>query len=151
MEFLEKNLHKSHEVFEFGCGTSTLFFAKRTKKVVGVETNVGWYESLITRGYSNIEIALMEDGLTNDAYENSAKNSGQKFDFILIDSLKRFACARNSLAALKPAGAIILDDSQRENYKKIFDFFAEAGFTKQDFWGEEISTSRIKNTTIFFA
>jgi hypothetical protein len=92
----------------------------------------------------------MPDGLTNISYENFPKNSGKKFDFIIIDSLKRFECAKNAIDALKPDGRIILDDSERKNYKKIFDFFAEKNFTKQDFFGIAPGQIRIKNTTIFY-
>src|SRR3989338_2600301 len=44
IEFLQKNLTKNHEVFEFGCGASTLFFAKRVKKIVSFETEKRWFE-----------------------------------------------------------------------------------------------------------
>ena len=91
----------------------------------------------------------MKDGLTNPLYENFAKNSGQKFDFIIIDSLKRFECAKNSLDALKPGGSIILDDSERDNYKKIFQFFAEKNFTQIDFPGVACGQMKEKNTTVF--
>ncbi len=152
IEFLQKYLNKNHEIFEFGCGASTLFFSTRVKKVVGLETSKKWLD-IIKNEFSsqnqNVEINLMSDGLTNPAYENFAKNSGQKFDLIIIDSLKRFECAKNSIDALKPDGAIILDDSERKNYKKIFDFFAEHNFKKQDFFGIAPGQLRIKNTTIF--
>jgi predicted O-methyltransferase YrrM len=92
----------------------------------------------------------MEDGLENDNYQNFAKNCGQKFDFIIIDSLKRFECAKNVIDALKPCGTVILDDSERKNYKKIFEFFAEKNFQKQDFFGIAPGQLRIKNTTFFF-
>jgi len=173
IEFLTKNLTKNHEVFEFGCGASTLFFAKIVKKVTGLETNKKWLGILdvilseakdLKKQVSNspheilrfsqddnikIEINLMEDGLTNNSYENFAKNCGQKFDLIIIDSLKRFDCAKNVIEALKPDGSIILDDSERPNYKKIFDFFSNQGFKKQDFFGIAPAQLRIKNTTIF--
>ena len=161
IEFLKKNLTKNHEVFEFGCGASTLFFAERVKKIVGLETDERWgeivEEALVAdRGLAqgqplqNVKINLMPDGLTNNFYENFPKNSGEKFDFVIIDSLKRFECAKNAIEALKPNGRIILDDSERRNYKKIFDFFAEKNFTKQDFFGIAPGQLRIKNTTIFY-
>lgn len=152
IEFLKNYLKPNHEIFEFGCGASTLFFAQRVKKVVGIETNERWL-AIIKDGLSddckNIEINLMSDGLVNSAYENFPKNCGQKFDLVVIDSLKRFECAKNAIDALKPTGAIILDDSERKNYKKIFDFFAEKKFQKQDFFGIAPGQLRIKNTTIF--
>ncbi len=152
IEFLKNNLNKNHEIFEFGCGASTLFFSKRVKKVVGLETNPRWLgitNSKLSQQCRNVEINLMEDGLTNVNYENFPKNSGQKFDLIIVDSLKRFQCATNSITALKAGGSIILDDSERKNYQKIFDFFAANNFTRQDFFGIAPGQIRIKNTTIF--
>lgn len=150
IDFLKKNLNNNHEIFEFGCGSSTLFFANRVKKVVGIETKVKWFEMLKTSNLNNVEITLMEDGLTNDLYQNFAKNSGQKFDFIIVDSIKRFLSATNSICALKPGGAIILDDSERDNYKKILDFFVEKKFIQKDFSGSVPQQTRPKNTTFFF-
>lgn len=154
IEFLEKNLNKNQTIFEFGCGASTLFFAKRVKKVVGLESNQRWLEItqnlLAQASHENVKITLMADGLENNAYENFAKNCEEKFDFIIIDSLKRFECAKNSINALKAGGSIILDDSERSNYKKIFDFFAQNNFSKKDFFGIAPGQIRIKNTTIFY-
>lgn len=84
-----------------------------------------------------------------DDYPNAASNCAIKFDFILIDSIQRFSCAQSSISLLNPRGSIILDDSQRDNYKKIFDFFELNGFTKRDFWGIEPGGIKIKNTTFF--
>jgi SAM-dependent methyltransferase len=154
IEFLKNNLNKNHEIFEFGCGASTLFFSGIVKKVVGLETNKRWLgitqKMLAEKSRNNVVITLMEDGLENDNYQNFAKNCGQKFDFIIIDSLKRFECAKNVIDALKPDGILILDDSERKNYKKIFEFFAEKNFQKQDFFGIAPGQLRIKNTTFFF-
>ena len=153
IKFLQSNLNKNHTIFEFGCGASTLFFAKKVKRVLGLETNQRWFEIinklLIQASCNNAELTLMQDGLTNHFYENFAKNHEEKFDFIIVDSLKRFECAKNSISVLKPQGSIVLDDSERKNYQKIFDFFAKTNFSKQDFWGISPGQLRIKNTTIF--
>ena len=153
IEFLKNTLTKDHEIFEYGCGASTLFFSNIVKKVTGLETNLRWLgitqELIAQRNCKNIEITLMEDGLTNTAYENFAKNSGKKFDLVIVDSLKRFECAKNAIDAIKPDGTVILDDSERKNYKKIFDFFEQRGFKKQDFFGIAPGQLRIKNTTLF--
>ena len=153
IEFLKKNLTKNHEIFEFGCGASTLFFAPQVKKVTGLETNFRWLgivkEKLDISQFTNVEMQLMADGLTSKSYENFPKNCEQKFDLIIIDSIKRFNCAKNSITALKSGGSIILDDSERKNYKKIFDFFTAEGFLTRDFFGIAPGQLRIKNTTIF--
>lgn len=153
IEFLKNKITKEHEIFEFGCGASTLFFARNAKRVVGLETNEIWLkivrEMLAKEESENVEITLMADGLTNLLYENFAKNSGQKFDLIVIDSLKRFECAKNVIEALKVGGMVILDDSERKNYAKIFRFFESAGFEKRDFFGIAPAQLRVKNTTVF--
>lgn len=152
IEFLQEMVKPGAEIFEFGCGASTLFFAKKGAKVTSLETNAKWLETIsqmLAARSLRAEITLMTDGLENNLYENFPKNSGQKFDFIIIDSLKRFECAKNSLSALKPGSTIILDDSERPNYKKIFDFFASQNFTEKNFIGIEPGRLRIKKTTIF--
>ncbi len=154
IEFIESKLQPHHQIFEFGCGASTLFFAPKVAKIVALESNKKWHEiishKLRETNIHNVELILMEDALTNKNYENFAKNYGEKFDFISVDSLKRFECATNSISALKPDGALILDDSERKNYKKIFDFFAGSGFQKQDFVGIAPAQFRLKNTTLFY-
>jgi tRNA A58 N-methylase Trm61 len=157
IDFLKANLKKTQRVFEFGLGASTLFFSPRVKKVVSLETRESW-QGIVEKMregkfHNNVEIALMHNAMENSAYETFAKDyaaqSGEKFDLIVIDSLKRFECAKNSIDALKPDGSIILDDSERENYKKIFDFFEANGFQKTDFFGIAPGQLKIKNTTIF--
>ncbi|MBU6338868.1 MAG: hypothetical protein KGQ36_02730 [Rickettsiales bacterium] len=186
IEFISDKLNKNHVIFEYGFGASTLFFAKKVKKVVAIESNAMWLKVMQTchpeyvlhchpersegspstheilcqdflkenimaqDDTSNIEITLMQDALTNSNYENFAANYKEKFDFIFIDSLKRFECAKNSIAALKDDGILILDDSQRKGYKKIFEFFEKNNFKKQDFVGIAPGQLKIKNTTVFW-
>jgi predicted O-methyltransferase YrrM len=158
IEYISQKLTKEHEIFEFGCGASTLFFAPKVKKIVVIESNAMWLrimkEKLEEAGINNVEIIFIEDGFINKAYENSAKNYarifGQKFDFIFIDSLKRFECLKKSIPALKPSGMLVLDDSERKSYKKIFKFFAEKNFQKEDFFGIAPGQFYLKNTTTFW-
>lgn len=154
IEFLEKTITKDHDIFEFGCGASTLFFAKRVRKVCGLETSAKWLEitkkMLKEEDFDNVEITLMEDGFDNHAYEHFAKNVGSKFDFIIVDSLKRFKCVQNSISALKPNGIIILDDSERKSYRKMFEFLAENGFQTKSFEGIAPGQIKPKNTTLIF-
>lgn len=152
IEFLQNYVTKKHEVFEFGCGASTVFFASRAKNVCGIETNEKW-KSLIEDKLQSLDLSaqieLMIDGIDNKNYEIFPAKFEKKFDIIVIDSIKRFACAQHSINFIKDDGIIILDDSQRENYKKIFNFFAENGFEKKDFLGIEPGKLKMKNTTVF--
>lgn len=44
LDWLDRNLRKSHRVFEWGMGGSTLFFTKRCKRVVSVEHDRKWFD-----------------------------------------------------------------------------------------------------------
>ncbi|MBM5783114.1 MAG: class I SAM-dependent methyltransferase [Pelagibacterales bacterium] len=153
ISFLKNYVTKNHSIFEFGCGASTLFFAERSASVTSIETNDKWLKIvnsfLSEKKLENVDINLMPDGIDNNNYETFAKNCDKKFDIIVIDSIKRFSCALNVIEALKPNGIIILDDSERPNYQKIFKFFNQNGFTQTDFLGIAPAQLRIKNTTIF--
>lgn len=151
IDFLKKNLHPDDEVFEFGLGASTVFFSRRVKNVTSLETNKKWLDIVKEKDpLWNVDIILMEDGLINSKYENYARKAGKKFDLIIVDSLKRFECVKNSIDALKPGGKLILDDSERQNYYKIFNFMKEKKFQKEDFVGISPGQTRVKNTTVFF-
>lgn len=153
IEFLQKNINKNQRIFEFGCGASTIFFAKKAKEVIAIETNEKWknfIEEKLSKENLSAKITLMADGIDNQSYETFPQKDEEKFDFIIIDSIKRFPCAINAVNALKENGKIILDDSQRQNYQKIFDFFAKNNFQKIDFAGIEPGKLKLKKTTIFF-
>jgi len=167
IEFLKNNLNKNHIIFEFGCGASTLFFSSKVKKVISLESNRQWFEIvtsslknsgdfLLEKNYfsnANCEIFLMEDALDRDEYQNFAQNYSQKnnikFDFLIVDSLKRFECVKNSFEAIKTDGYLILDDSERPNYQKIYDFLHKNNFYYQDFIGIAPAQLRVKKTTFF--
>ena len=95
----------------------------------------------------------MEDALDREEYQNFAKNYSQKnhlkFDLLIVDSLKRYECAKNSFEAIKSDGYLILDDSERPNYRKIYDFLQKNNFSYQDFEGIAPAQLRIKKTTFF--
>ena len=97
-----------------------------------------------------IELYYNKNAMIDDNYPNFCNNFLEKFDVIIIDSKKRFPCSVNAINSLKPGGIIILDDSQRDNYRKIFNFFLENNFKKIDFIGIASGQLSLKNTTIFY-
>lgn len=154
IDYFNEYLDKDKVIFEYGFGASTFFFAKKVKKVVVIETNAMWYkvmnDKLRDEGISNVEVFLMQDALDNEAYENFAQNYGEKFDIIIVDSIKRYQCCVNAVNALKENGLFVLDDSQRKGYQKIFQFFEEYGFRIKNFIGVAPGQFRLKNSTIFY-
>jgi len=176
IEFLKNNLTNQDSIFEFGCGASTLFFSKIVKNIISLETNEVWFniikekiscekasnnhnriilkDNIINNVddffyHGNGVIFLIKNGQDNSIYENFLDEIKQLFSFIIIDSLKRFSCSCNSIKFLRKKGSIILDDSQRKSYKKIFRFLDENDFTSQDFLGIAPGQIKPKKTTFF--
>ncbi len=49
IEFLKERLTKEMTVFEYGSGSSTLFFAERVKEIISVETNKEWFNKIVNK------------------------------------------------------------------------------------------------------
>jgi SAM-dependent methyltransferase len=169
IEFLQKNISKKTSVFEFGCGSSTLFFQKYSYRTFSLETNKNWFK-IITQKLSNIamgqwnenyfsnqnslcgaEIFLLENAYQNPNYYHFLANNFQhrQFDIILIDSLHRKQCVLNSIEFLKPNGLLIVDDFERKNYHKIAQYLEKQGFYCQNFIDLAMGQLKIKQTAIF--
>jgi predicted O-methyltransferase YrrM len=110
---LETILTKYDIGLEFGSGRSTLWFAKRVGRMISIEHNARWYESVASRirtqGITNVEYRFTQ--VSEDVYLGVFDEfPPESFDFILIDGIKRDLCATRALDALKPGGVLILDN-----------------------------------------
>jgi hypothetical protein len=81
IEFIKCHLKSNMELFEYGSGNPTLFFADRVKNVMSVEHNKEWYERVRSRLPQNVELSLVE---LSDEYENSILKHKKNFDVIII-------------------------------------------------------------------
>ena len=43
IEYLSQFDYSDKEIFEFGCGYSSMFWANRAKKVTSIEDNINWF------------------------------------------------------------------------------------------------------------
>jgi hypothetical protein len=153
IDYFNSTINKTHNIFEYGFGSSTLFFAKRAKKVTVIESNLIWHKNFlqhIGELPKNIEIILMPDALENEKYEAITTATNEKFDLIVIDSLKRAKCAKNAIDAIKNDGRIFLDDSQRKGYEKIFTMMLSEGFKFKEFEGIAPGQITPKKGSVFF-
>jgi hypothetical protein len=125
-------------VFEYGSGASTVWLAKRCQKVISIEHDKNWYESLKSKiaNLHNVELVLTQpDSINIDKKYQSqkAKNQNfksyvtkitelnQTFDIIIIDGRSRAACLEACLPFLKVNGIIILDNSNRKRYQNAIE------------------------------
>jgi predicted O-methyltransferase YrrM len=125
--FLDRFVTRQMEVFEYGAGGSTLYFAKRAGKVVSTESDRGWLErvelALAAAGFGNAEVQYRPfDFHRAEEFEQSDylhSIPDRLFDVIVIDSAEeeeaivRTACFRQAEARVRLGGIIVVDDSWR--------------------------------------
>lgn len=151
INFLKKKLNHETSVFEFGCGYSTLFFAQRSSFVRSVEIDVFWADKIkiiaAELNISNIEIQILTG---EKSMEDSIDEFGQKFDLIIVDSVNRNNCIISAYHNLSKNGIIILDNSERENYRQSFDFLTNRGFKYIEFVGIGPMRYKESSTALFY-
>jgi hypothetical protein len=149
IDFLSDRLSNEFNVFEFGSGNSTLFFAKKVKDVTSVEHDIEWYNKLKSKMPGNSNLILSKSDNSED-YITELKQSNKKFDLIIIDGIHRVDCCLSASNYLSDKGVIILDDSEREQYKEGIEYLLNEGFRKIDFWGMPPGMVIRKCTSIFY-
>jgi hypothetical protein len=147
IQFLKDNLTKEMSVFEYGSGYSTLFFAKRAKKVYTVEHNREWIDKMELDSGDNIIVIFEELG---KEYEESITKIPEKFDFIIIDGRRRVLCIKAAIKKLKENGFLVLDDSDRNEYQEEIDYLLQSGFKVINFWGPTPLAFLNRKTSVFF-
>lgn len=137
------------KILEFGSGSSTLFFSKGGHKILSIEHDLNWFNKMIsqTESFPETTIKMIE---LHYGGEYSNPNVHEYFDIILVDGRDRVNCVYNSLKKLNANGIMILDDSERPEYRPAVDFLCESGFKQIAFWGMAPGIHNNKSTTIFY-
>lgn len=146
IDFIKTRLNKDLKVFEYGSGNSTLFFAARVSNVISCEHNKVWIDELKNYIPANCKVLPADE---ND-YEKAIHKAAGKYDIIFVDAVKRNECIRESLQYLEEDGVLILDDSERPEYKPGKDFLKNEGFKQIDFYGIAPGILFKKCTTVFY-
>jgi hypothetical protein len=149
IDFIKPRLNKELRIFEYGSGSSTLFYAKRVGKVVSVEHDKDWYSKILSLKPSNAEMIFTELQ-TDGAYSKKAASLGEQFDVIIVDGRDRVNCCKHSVAALSPEGVLVLDDSERPDYEKARTYLKEKGFKELSFSGISPGLFYLKATSVFY-
>jgi hypothetical protein len=125
-------LNRSLSVFEYGCGGSTLFFARHCKSVLSVEDDAQWLDKVARairdRGINNVSLVHRPfDFHTPTNFERSTYLStinGANYDVIVVDGQdctlnERPICFRKAEKQVRSGGIIIVDDSWRPTYAAL--------------------------------
>ncbi len=144
LEYLNQLDFRDKDVFEYGAGNSSLFWAKKARSVVSVESDEEWYISLRKELHPNQKILFIAE---KQDYINSIFQEYKKYDLIVIDGLHRLACSKAAIQCLASGGLIILDNSDwlPETAKTL----REAGLIQVDFTGLGPINYYTSTTSIF--
>jgi Methyltransferase domain len=135
------------DIFEFGSGYSTLWWAKHCRSVTSSEHDAAWYDEIAKLLPENCTLLSTELGVE---YPMAAKRTKKRFDVIVIDGRKRVRCALNSVECLKEEGVIVWDDTDREYYQEGLAKLVTLGFKRIDLVGMTPMLSTAKQTSILY-
>jgi hypothetical protein len=138
------------EVFEYGSGGSTLFWASRVRKIVSVEHDRGWFEKMraalppgqaqkihyllvepqvdatfASRDFHNPDDYISSNqqyrGMNFEAYAKAIDAwPDRHFDLIVVDGRARPSCIKHAIPKLRANGWLMIDNSDRLYYLKPF-------------------------------
>jgi precorrin-6B methylase 2 len=152
--WLRRYLQPRMQIFEYGSGGSTPFFARRVEHVVSVEHDPEWYarteERLRSLGLDNCTYVLRPAqpganerfastdpayrGLNFEAYVKTiAGYPDRRFDLVSVDGRARVACVLEAIAKVRSGGFLLLDDADRAEYAEALD--ALASYPRVDYPG----------------
>ena len=149
ISFLRNRLNNKMDVFEFGCGNSTLWFAEKVKSIKSVEHNKDWFENVKIKLPQNAKL-IYKDLVYGDKYSKEVLSGKNKYHIIIIDGRDRVNCTLNSIKALQSNGVIIFDNSQLVEYEEATKYLLKNKFKRIDFWGQIPIAAHENCTTIFY-
>lgn len=145
IEFLNTLDLKDCDVFEFGSGSSTLFWASKVRSVTSVEKDSKWYNRIKKKLPPNCDLHLYQKDLE---YINFIKVLDKKYDIIVIDGAVRFPCTEMAIQYLNKNGILVVDNS--EWYPNSCALLRKKGFIQIDFSGFTPLNAFPSATSIFY-
>lgn len=149
IDFIKDRLNKTQTIFEYGAGSSTLFYAQRVARVVSVEHDENWFNKIVNTKPGNSEMIFTKLE-TGGEYAKKARSLGEKFDIIIVDGRDRVNCCKESIHALSAKGVIVLDDSERDIYDEARQFLKDQNFKELSFSGISPGLFYLKATSVFY-
>ena len=118
-EYIRSMDWKNANIFEFGCGYSSIWWDNVDANVYGVDSNDEWIGKIQSSVSGHLNIELANDG---EEYTTSIYRHNLRYDVIVIDGMYRYDCVEPSLDCLANDGMIILDNSEwYTNTKELLD------------------------------
>lgn len=136
IDFIKPRLKSTFDLFEYGCGNSTLFYASLVHTVTSVEHEEDWAELVKKKSPENVTL-LTQDLEYGGDYCKSCIGQSMKYDIVVIDGRDRVNCVKQvvSSGALKEDGVIIFDNTDRTCYEEAYLLLLNLGYKRLDFFG----------------
>lgn len=149
IDFLEPRLNRSMKVFEYGSGYSTLYLTDRVHSITSIEYDKSWFEKM-SKDLEKKDNCALVFRPEPDQYTTTIKEYDELFDIIIVDGRDREECVKYIIPYLSESGVVILDDSWKSKFDKVFDFFREQGFKELSFTGLKAGGMIVEKTTVFY-
>lgn len=149
IKFIEPRLKNDFDVFEYGSGNSTIWYAKRIGTIKSVENDKDWYNLISKTLPANAELIYRELSYGGD-YCKEINKADKKYHIVIIDGRDRNNCLLNAENNLTEDGVIIFDNSESEEYQESVSEFQKKEFKRIDFIGMLPVVAHGSCTTIFY-
>lgn len=146
IEYLSSFDFKNCDVFEFGAGNSSLYWADRARSVCSVEDNLEWFKVVYQKRKENQIVIYRANEI---GYINSLSEQSKLFEIIVVDGNWRKGCIVEAIKFLNDNGMIVLDNSDRAIEKECGRLLREQGLIEMDFSGFGPINSYCWSTSVF--
>lgn len=156
LDFIRPHLYKDGaqwRVYEYGCGHSTLWWAKHAKHVDAQEHDAKWrlhIQNILDDNKKLSGTTYDVDASNKETYAQAIDAPQEKFHIIVIDSKNRNTCAKVAPNFLTDDGVIIWDDSERVSNKQGLKHLHKIGFKSLHFIGIGPIHAQPSRTTLFY-
>ena len=140
INYINRSTENFSRVFEYGSGSSTLYWVGRGAKIVSIEHEPSFFNKLKMQLDRNAVYLLIEPQIETQGEINSPDNpdlyqsSGNvgynfenyvkaidvypdaHFDIVIVDGRARPSCIKRAIAKIKSGGMLVLDNSDRKYY-----------------------------------
>lgn len=147
IDFLSARDFTGRSILEFGGGQSTLWWAKRARRVVTIEADEDWANELRAKVPANSEIHHVPVDEARRIDLVSSALGSERFDVVIIDGHLREEAIPLAFERLTPNGAVIFDNA--DGYG-CFEGTKDRVFCRVDFFGFAPGVSLRHPTSIFF-
>lgn len=144
---LELRVKPGWKVFEYGSGASTLWWASRVAKIHAVEHDAAWHARMAASPPANVVVEFVALG---PDYPRAIERRQERWDVIVVDGRRRVECLAAAVPHLTDDGIIILDNSDREEYRPGIDALVAQGFRHLPFIGLSPGQWWSNQTSLFY-